>query len=287
MIITNKLNLPQPLVDAVRNDPYNSGDCDISVTRLIKPPRAVALAKRHYDEIEVDASQRIYALMGQLGHEVLERAAKTNSNIVEKRFFAQHMGWTISGQVDLIQDAASSELSDYKYTSKWVASDGMKPEWEQQLNLNRWLAIQNGITNINKLSITAFYRDWSAPAAERGQCPPLPVEVFCAPVWSEERTLVFLSERIRLHQEASALPDESLPECSAEERWARLPKWAVMMRGKKRAIKLHDTPSEAAAHANNIAGAYVETRPGENMMCKYYCEAWQFCPVGREARGEK
>lgn len=285
MIITNKLGLPAPLVQAVCNDPYDSGDCDISVTRLIKPPRAVVLAKRHRDEIEVDVSQRIYALMGQLGHAILERAGDTNQNIIEKRYFAAHMGWTISGQVDLIQNDTGNDLIDYKYTSKWSVKDGLKPEWEQQLNINRWLAESNGVT-VNSLAIVSILRDWSAPGAARGDCPPEPVQVWPAPIWPREHLMRYLDERVRLHQEADALPDDALPECSSEERWAREPKFAVMVRGRKRALKLHDDYDAALAHAASEKGGYVEERPGESMMCRYYCDAWKFCPLGRAERGE-
>ncbi len=36
---TNALNLPAPIVAAITNDPYSSGDADISVTSLIAPAR--------------------------------------------------------------------------------------------------------------------------------------------------------------------------------------------------------------------------------------------------------
>lgn len=38
MNITNELGLPEPLVDAVRNDGYTKGNADFSVTGLIAPP---------------------------------------------------------------------------------------------------------------------------------------------------------------------------------------------------------------------------------------------------------
>ena len=38
MKLTNKFQLPLALVNAVKNDPYNPGVCDLSVTRLIAPP---------------------------------------------------------------------------------------------------------------------------------------------------------------------------------------------------------------------------------------------------------
>ena len=37
MKITNELGLPEPLVDAVRNDGYTKGNADFSVTGLISP----------------------------------------------------------------------------------------------------------------------------------------------------------------------------------------------------------------------------------------------------------
>src|SRR3990167_5596923 len=49
MKLTNKQGLPQPLVEAVRNDSYGRGDADISVTQLLAPPRKVALIHEHAD----------------------------------------------------------------------------------------------------------------------------------------------------------------------------------------------------------------------------------------------
>ena len=73
MKITNVLNLPQPIVDAVQNDPYDSGESDISVTRLISPPRQVALANEHGRKLTEDCADRLFSLMGQAMHHILER----------------------------------------------------------------------------------------------------------------------------------------------------------------------------------------------------------------------
>ena len=83
MLITNNEALPQPIVDAVTKDPYSRGDSDISVTQLLQPARKVVLEKKHDHEMVVDAADRLFALLGQIGHGILERAA--NSGIVEKR----------------------------------------------------------------------------------------------------------------------------------------------------------------------------------------------------------
>ncbi len=75
MRITNRRSLPELIVRAIENDPYSRGDSDVTVTQLVKPPRIVALEKLHADEIEVDASDMVWALFGQTVHIVLERAA--------------------------------------------------------------------------------------------------------------------------------------------------------------------------------------------------------------------
>ena len=43
MKLTNLANLPKVIERAVANDPYDSEGSDISATRLVTPPRIVAL----------------------------------------------------------------------------------------------------------------------------------------------------------------------------------------------------------------------------------------------------
>lgn len=74
MRITNRLGLPAALVAACQNDPYDPGDSDISITRLIAPPRQVALVKQYNDVLSEDVADRIWALRSQGIHSVLERA---------------------------------------------------------------------------------------------------------------------------------------------------------------------------------------------------------------------
>jgi len=64
MRILNKYNLPEPLVKAVTWD--NKPRKGFSVTDLIQPPRITQLTRRHFDEIEVDASERIWVLLGSV-----------------------------------------------------------------------------------------------------------------------------------------------------------------------------------------------------------------------------
>ena len=70
---TNRAELPQAIVDAVKNDSYSKGEADISVTELLLLPRLAALREKHANEIVEDESDRIWSLFGQAMHTVLER----------------------------------------------------------------------------------------------------------------------------------------------------------------------------------------------------------------------
>lgn len=275
MKITNQLNLPAPLVRAIQADPYNKGDCDYSVTTLIKPPRIVELERRHDNELEEDAADRIFALMGQIGHLVLERGGA--GELTEKRFYATRLGKKIGGQLDLW---ANNTILDYKLTSIWAAKDGLKPEWECQLNLLALLARENGI-EVTAAQIVALYRDWSIGSARREQdYPQRQCQVFPVPLWPAEKQESYLADRISRHLRAVI----ELPLCTPLERWARPEKWAVMKEGNKRALKLYDTEAEAL-NMHQIGykpKLYVEHRPGVQTRCLDYCPVSAHCSWWQE-----
>ena len=72
---------------------------------------------------------------------------------------------------------------------------------------------------------------------------------------------------------------ETIPQCTPEERWLRPTKYAVMKKGRKRAIKLHDNETEAHGHAETLGKDHlVELRKGEAGRCEKYCPVALFCP---------
>ena len=280
MKITNLLNLPAPIVRAVTNDPYNKGDCDYSTTGLIKPARIAALEKLHASEITEDASDRIWSLCGQIGHLILERAG--GDDIAEKRYFADYKGYRISGQVDIItKPDGKHHLQDYKFTSVFAAKDGLKPEWEAQLNINRWICQQNGI-EIEAASIVAIFRDWSKGKARReSDFPQKQVQILNAPLWTKEKVEQYLHERICAHVAAFTV----LPECTDAERWAKASTWAIKKRGGARSIPrgVHTTLADAEAHLRSLDSGYeIETRKGTSVRCLDYCPCVQFCVFGKQ-----
>ena len=279
---TNRLNLPQAIVNAVTNDPYSSGGADISCTRLIAPPQQVYLQKQYADKIVEDVADRIFSLLGQAVHTILERAAG-DGDIVEERYFGTFNGWKVSGQADLIShDHQHSKdcLYDFKITSSWVVLDGVKPEWEQQLNVLHYLADD---PEIERLAIVAILRDWSklhvmrSPDYPRQQVVELEV-----PLWDRKAQEDYIIERVRLHQKAQF--EHEYPECTPEERWAKDDVFAVMKEKRKSAVKLHDTKEAAEEHLNTLDDKhYIQFRKGESVRCQSYCNVKEFCPQASEA----
>ncbi len=274
MNLTNKTELPQAIVDAVRNDPYTSGGADISVTSLIGPPRKSALYALHAQEITEDASERIWSLLGQSIHTILERANKTG--IAERRLSIEIGGWTVSGGMDLYEEGGGI-LADYKTTSAWSVKQGVKDEWVEQLNCYAEI-LRSHNQPVTGLRIIAILRDWSKMEAARDPFyPRSQVVSFSLPLWPSKDTRRFLEERVTLHRQARV----SLPLCTDEERWAKKPVYAVMKVGGTRAVKLYDLKDQAETHAAQDKGLIVQYRPGDSTRCRFYCSVLPFCEQGK------
>ena len=265
-MLTNRMNLPDGIVQAVTNDPYTRGNSDISVTQLIAPPYQRKL-RETVEQVE-DVSDRIWSLIGQSVHTILERAFAGKGR-VEERLYTEINGWKVSGQFDVIEDGV---LMDYKVTSVWSVLGDTKIEWENQLNLLRVLAIRNGI-EVNKLRIIAILRDWSKGKAKSPDYPEVQVVPIDIPVWPIEKAEAYMAERVALHQMATP------PPCTDEERWKTVDTYAVMKDGRKSAVKLHHAPAEAREHAHELGkGHTVVRRPGQYRRCADYCSVSHGCP---------
>lgn len=284
-MITNRLGLPAAIVSAVVNDPYTKGDSDISVTQLIAPPYQRQLRMSGVAATE-DVLDRIWSLIGQVGHAIVERAypqaytdeAKNLSAaeayerfgvVAEKRLYMPMNGWTVSGQFDVIENGC---LQDYKFTSTWSVVGDIKPEWIAQLNLLRLLSIHNGI-KVDSLRIIAILRDWSKGKAKSAGYPRHQVAVVEIPIWSIEQTEAYMLERVKAHQ------SDAPPPCSDDERWKRPDVFAVMKAGRKSAIKLHVSEIEAVGHCGELgSGHSIAKRPGGFLRCQEYCDVSISCP---------
>lgn len=282
--ITNRLGLPEAFVNAVKNDSYSPGSSDFTVTELIGPPRIGALKRKHRDEITEDASDRVWNLIGQVSHGILERS--NTVDLVEKRFYTEILGSKIGGQFDsLILETAT--LSDYKVTTVWKfkadESGYLKvpDEYTAQLNILAYILAKNGI-KVNALKTVAILRDWSKPEARRNKdYPQTNVLNLDVPYWEEDDTRKYLEERVALHQSAQKLLASGIepPICTPEERWLKPTKYATKKKDAKRATKLYDTYDEASRNCG--PGMIVETRPGEDTRCLLYCPVAFACSHGK------
>lgn len=278
MKIINDIGLPQAIISALENDVYEPPDADISVTQLIDPPQKVELTRHHEGDLQQNASEMLYALMGQAMHTILERAE--DDGLQEERLYADYGGWRIGGQFDLL---SGGTLSDYKFASVWEYIYGLKADRHAQLNILRWLATENG-HRVDELQIVLLFRDWSKSKARfDSNYPPTQMAIVPVEVWDDTKLHEYLAERVRIHQMARTGVYEP---CTAEDRWAKASKWAVMKPGRKSAVKLHDNEADAATHVRSVPGGYIDHRQGEQTRCEYYCAAADFCPQFKALKGE-
>jgi hypothetical protein len=293
MKITNRSNLPKVIERAVINDPYDSSGSNISTTRLIAPPRIRVLEMRNWDLIEDDVSNRIFSLLGQSVHHILERS-KLKVDLAERRLFYKDdkitNGWTLSGQFDLL--SRQGDLTDFKVTSAWAALDALtngKDEWENQLNVLDFLCRKNQKTltrykkevKVKSLNIMAILRDWSKLKVMQSDNYPRK-QVVMIPIrrWSEEEQENYVQARIKLHQDAEKTDD--LPLCTAKERWRKEDSYALMLDNRKTARRVLPTRQDMDKYMKDNKyvegqGCKVVFRAGEDVRCQHYCSVNQFC----------
>ena len=293
MKITNKSNLPKVIERAVINDPYDSSGSNISTTRLIAPPRIRVLEMRNWDLIEDDVSNRIFSLLGQSVHHILERS-KLKVDLAERRLFYKDdkitNGWTLSGQFDLL--SRQGDLTDFKVTSAWAALDALtngKAEWENLLNVLDFLCRKNQKTltrykkevKVKSLNIMAILRDWSKLKVMQSDNYPRK-QVVMIPIrrWSEEEQENYVQARIKLHQDAEK--SDQLPLCTAKERWRKEDSYALMLDNRKTAKRVLPTREEMDKYMKENKyvegqGCKVVFRAGEDVRCQHYCSVNQFC----------
>lgn len=284
MRITNKYNLPDAIVRAVKNDGYSKGDSDYSVSDLITPPRVLALKRKHRDELEEDASDRVWSLFGQAVHHIAERA--NVEDIAEKRWDHIVLGKKVSGGLDNLKlKLSEGTLSDYKVStvSKFSFSDFK--DWEEQLNCYAQLLRWNRIL-VKRIEVVGFTRDHRPREAESARLlnKPYPQKAFTKelPLWDESKAIGFINERVSKHEQAK----QQLPKCSAQDRWARADTFAVKKYGQKNAVSGHSNyaSEETAKKVIDALGKnhYLEHRLGRNIRCENYCAASKFCEQFKE-----
>ena len=285
MRITNLHNLPDSVLNALHRPTYSKGDAHISCTELLNSPRIVQLKRKHWEDIEQDASEMVWQLFGSAIHHILEHG-KGDNHIIEERLFAEFSGWVLSGAIDLQTVTPDGiEISDYKTTSAWAVMNE-KSDWTHQLNVYAHLVETVKKIPVTKLSIVAIIRDWSAREAQKEGYPQAPIVTIPIKLWSPEEREQFIQSRLTDHSSAmfEADTEGALPECSPDEMWEKSTTWAIKKEGGVRAKSVHSSEEEANAalaeaekSAKKNEKFMIEIRPGERTRCKSYCQVSKFC----------
>jgi len=281
---TNKQNLPEPFVKAASGGRRARKD-KLSVTELSKPPQMRVLEYENWDDIEVDVSDNVWAILGSSVHSLLEKAGEDNALQEEilRVKINDGLDITVGGMVDRLD--GDGLLTDWKVTSVFSFLLGSKPDWIEQLNCYAALYRAHGF-EVKKLQIVAILRDWTKRRAQaEADYPNHPVKIQDIPLWPHKKAVNWIKERVKLHKEA--LESGIYPECNDQERWARDHKWAVMKDNNKRATKVFTDEELAEIHAKSLQqtkpGKYrVVHRPAESIRCKDYCNASPWCKQWKE-----
>lgn len=280
MIITNKFNLPQTIVNVVKRPQYTKGKSKLSITEIMNSPRIVQLRKKHEAEIEQDVADMVWSIFGTAVHGLLEHG-KDSNHLIEERIHLNVDGWDISGAIDLqTVEEDGVIISDYKTTSAWAVMNE-KIEWTQQLNMYAHLVEQVKGVTVKRLEIVAIIRDWSRrdSIAKEGY-PEAPIKVIPIPMWTTSERQEYLADRLTLHAEAEFAADmgDALPPCTPAEMWEKPSVWAVKKTGGVRAKVICGSLEEAQDRlAEAGKGHEIEHRPGERTRCANFCPVSQFC----------
>jgi len=280
--LTNTYDLPETIVKAVTHS-YKPRQLPhrFSVSELLNAPQAQQLYVRHWDEIEEDISERIWLLLGNAVHAILEQG-KVENSLKEESLKGIIDDNVVSGRPDLWHNQV---IDDYKITSVWtiVYSPQGRQEWQAQLNIYKWLYDIAGFET-KSLEICAILRDWQASKMGGGY-PPIPIVSIKVPLWTRAETEDYLRKRIIEHTLARALSDNQQRPCSDVEKWAKPTQYAVMKKGRKSAIRLYDNEENAKKNLPEGTQHYIEVRPGEDVRCGRYCQGRPWCEQFKKEHG--
>lgn len=284
-MLTNKLGLPQPFMDAATSDhKYKEGR--YSVTEVLGGTCEAVLKRRHQGEGEEDVADRVWAIFGTAVHEVLRRAEATDSQLQESWVSVPigETGYELSGIFDLY-DGDRGVVIDYKTCSVWKCMVGDFEDWRRQTLLYCWMLRELGF-DAHRGEIVAMLRDHSVRKAKTEKdYPSHPVirvgwdfddDDFAKAEADVKRWFVEVGQQ-------EQTDDDDLVPCTDGQRWHKPDKWAVVKQGRKRAVRVFEDEEQAVEKLRELGEKehHIEFRRGEDTKCQSYCPVAEFCPYGR------
>ena len=285
MIVTNRLHLPAAFVQAVSVERHNKPG-QYSATTLNKGVKEIILQERHWDKLETDAADNVWAIFGQAVHAILEKSC-ADYTFQEEKFSVSVGNSTVTGIVDLY-DMEHSLLVDWKTASVYKVMYRDFSDWYNQGMTYAWIMRQSGL-DVKKITFIAMLKDHSKSKAKFDKTyPQSPVYVYEFDVTTEEleQAGARIKAKVAAIEAAEKLPDDDIVPCTAEERWCDGDKYAVMRNGRKTAVRVFDTLTDAENCAGELGNShYVEHRPATSRKCADYCLCRDFCNFYKAQEG--
>ena len=279
MIITNKLNMPEAYVKAIQNSRHNADKC-LSATTLLKGTKEIILTDRHFDEIEVDAADEVWAVFGTAVHAILEH--QEDEAFKEESFSVGVFDYKVTGKVDRY-DMKNETIEDWKTASVWKVLYKDFDDWKKQGLIYAYLLRQSGL-NVRHIRFIALLKDHSKTEAKRrADYPQSPVYIYEFDVLPDELTGIEALIKAKVLEVScnADKADDEIAGCTPSERWSTDPKFAVMKEGRKTAVKVCDTEEEALNFIEELEKDkdkhFVEERKGVDKKCEDYCPCAAFC----------
>lgn len=276
MITTNNLGLPEAFVKAVSNVRHNKKGT-LSATTLLQGTKQIVLFDRHFDELEQDAADLVWATFGTAYHAVME---KQEDDSFKEEYFETKVGdWLVTGRVDRY-DLEKEILEDWKTASVWKVIFKSFDDWKAQGLTYAWLMKKAGL-NVKKCRFVALLKDHSKKDAKfKPDYPQKPVYIYEFDVTEQdlEETEKRIISKIEQINAAYKQGDDDIEPCTPDERWETAPKYAVMKEGRKTAVKVFDTKEEAELMLSSLDDKHwLQERKGECKRCLDYCPCKDFC----------
>lgn len=290
MKVTNRTNLPKPLVDLaeelVNNHPVFENN-RFSVTELLKSEQQIVLQRRMAEEIEMDVQDTFALWEGTAIHKLMEDTFPDEDYITEERSEVEiSPNLFISGGFDCLKKD-SWELIDYKNTKIPAINDalaGKDDKWRFQLYFYALLIERKYGKRPEKGTIIAMAKDFSrVKASTQAGYPQEPVQPIVYDLMDNEtatEVFAFYKDKAESVYKVLANNEEPSP-CTFGDMWCD-ENWAIIKKGGSRAIPggVFDNPNDAYNHWCTLpdrANLRIWHRVKEPTNCRYYCSCRDFC----------
>jgi hypothetical protein len=258
-----------------------------SVRALITPPQMLQLRERHETRLDPDHAHAMPTLIGEAIGWFLPTMAHVPPGEPLTNVSHETPQGRIMGTIHYLTE--DGDLWNFHLVSTWRWINGQYQDWEAELNVLRWLAMLNGRA-ARRLHACVYFTDWR-PNRQRkySRYPASPARVIEFPLWSDDKVSRWVEVRIKAHLAALDSSDEDLPSCTDDERWEINPQWAVTAPGRRRALFVGQTYTQAQEYIQVKAAAReadIEKRTGYYVRCQSgFCAAAPVCPqLRREGR---